>query len=717
MSPLLMPVSSFQAFFHSDDDNMVHLPCWVCVVLLSGPALTLPTSRTMFLLYSTPTSWNDANMACKNNGQSLLMEADFVTWMMISQFKTDPEWRAVLAYQDNWIGLHRHYNDISAPFVWHDCSDTASFSNWNTTIQEGDGLCVSSSWRSGKWWPTSCDLKLPFICGGRAGACLFDIWRGVKYPGSMMATRELKDATASQCQTRCGEMEIGKLECWALTYHYTNNSCLLHFQLEPLLDVGVLTLEKDDAAELHVKNCFKAFVNRYPVPSNYISSIPDRGCWTEHFTESTQSKADMLDAPETSRESSIISTIHTSSSANLQLSDQFTPTIKSSHEPMTNTLFENIQTPPVSTVTLIRPSSPFNSYWSGRSSHLSSDSVANGGRTQSIKSMTLQTSFSITDIVSDSYAYSSNLYSYLAVPVSYDFINMPTTSAESTPKAMNSFMTYDYVGGLLHSTPTLQIPNIVFTSDVLSILMESRSATSTLKDKTGVFDLTNYDSGTETSSSSGFQIVPFSITLQPGPSSIEKMLPDSVKGQPSHSISSTTTTTDNQRGIVAADTSGVDIGTNSAPRKRDDLRTTTAAGSTSASNGSSLCRCPCAAFLPEELTSEEMEVIVQEIVREIKVDKKNLSSTQRKYISVSDERRSAQSIGTIGIVLLCAIFGGIASWDFITICSNTWRMCTEDSRLSIEKLRKQQSERIFQEAFSDNGGLKLPNRRKMFVTY
>lgn len=442
-----------------------------------------------------------------------------------------------------------------------------------------------------------------------------------------------------------------------------------------------------------------------------------------NFTETNHNQpVIILETQGTSRESDTISAIYTSSSKTIYSSDELTPKKITSHGTVENMLYENTKTRPTPMVSSTRPPSLLDSSESGRSVHLSSGLNANGDQTQSINSlsqMSLQASFSshsTINIAADSDAYSSDFPSHSAVRAPYGFINMVIESIESTTNGINSFMRYDFPRDLLHLTTALQTPNVAFTEEFLSTLMESLSVSPTLSDKTGVFHLTNYDSGTETSLSSGVQIVPFSITLQPDPSSIKKMLPDSIKGQLFHSISSTITTGDNQRAIVAIDPSGVDIRTDSAPREHGDLQTTTTPRSTSGANGSSLCWCPCASFLPEDLTSEEMEVIVQEIVREIKVDKKNLSSTQRKYISVSDERRSAQSIGTIGVVLLCAIFGGIAAWDFITICRNAWRMCTEGSRPPIEMLRKQRTERIFQEAFSVSGESKLPNRKKFFDT-
>lgn len=64
------------------------------------------------------------------------------------------------------------------------------------------------------------------------------------------------------------------------------------------------------------------------------------------------------------------------------------------------------------------------------------------------------------------------------------------------------------------------------------------------------------------------------------------------------------------------------------------------------------------------MTSAEKKSFITKIVEKLAVEKANLSSNQRKYVSAHDPRVSAQGIGYIGIIFLILVFGGILVLDF-----------------------------------------------------
>jgi hypothetical protein len=66
-------------------------------------------------------------------------------------------------------------------------------------------------------------------------------------------------------------------------------------------------------------------------------------------------------------------------------------------------------------------------------------------------------------------------------------------------------------------------------------------------------------------------------------------------------------------------------------------------------------------------TSEQLAVVIEEMKKELTVQKESLSATIRKKISVMDNRPSAQSIGSFGIVILTFVLVLLIVSDSLTL--------------------------------------------------
>ncbi|KAK3602379.1 hypothetical protein CHS0354_011212 [Potamilus streckersoni] len=80
----------------------------------------------------------------------------------------------------------------------------------------------------------------------------------------------------------------------------------------------------------------------------------------------------------------------------------------------------------------------------------------------------------------------------------------------------------------------------------------------------------------------------------------------------------------------------------------------------------STCRCPCYLRVNRTEIEKEMQLktAIELIRKELKMEKKNLSSTTRKKTSARDERVSAKTMGfTLGVCVLTTVFGTIILWD------------------------------------------------------
>ena len=55
------------------------------------------------------------------------------------------------------------------------------------------------------------------------------------------------------------------------------------------------------------------------------------------------------------------------------------------------------------------------------------------------------------------------------------------------------------------------------------------------------------------------------------------------------------------------------------------------------------------------------------LIQELYVDEKKVSATKRKYISVNDQRPSAQTVGYFGVCVVAVTFSGIILMDITSL--------------------------------------------------
>ncbi|XP_014785847.1 uncharacterized protein LOC106880439 [Octopus bimaculoides] len=101
---------------------------------------------------------------------------------------------------------------------------------------------------------------------------------------------------------------------------------------------------------------------------------------------------------------------------------------------------------------------------------------------------------------------------------------------------------------------------------------------------------------------------------------------------------------DLNRTSTTINTSGV-TETSTKPQTSDTTKTT----------ATPMCPCVCEDVTQQPPTERELEILKDNLKKELAVDKKKLSKTIRAKTSAPDERRSAQGIGFIGVILLSAL--------------------------------------------------------------
>ncbi|XP_045835517.1 lithostathine-like isoform X2 [Meles meles] len=120
-----------------------------------------------YVLFMTPKSWVDADMACQKRPSGHLVsvlggaEASFVASLVKNSGNT---------YSNIWIGLHdptEGYEPNAGGWEWSS-GDFLNYFAWerNPSTIANPGYCGGLSSNTGylRWHDYSCDTKLPYIC-------------------------------------------------------------------------------------------------------------------------------------------------------------------------------------------------------------------------------------------------------------------------------------------------------------------------------------------------------------------------------------------------------------------------------------------------------------------------------------------------------------------------------------------------------------------------
>ncbi|XP_004634196.1 regenerating islet-derived protein 3-alpha isoform X1 [Octodon degus] len=120
-----------------------------------------------YVLFRTPKSWFDANLACQKRPSGNLVsvlsaaEGSFVSSLIKSSSNT---------HQYVWIGVYDPtlgYEPNGGGWEWS-TSDILDYSNWerNPSTSSDRGYCGTVSRASGylRWRDYNCDIQLPYVC-------------------------------------------------------------------------------------------------------------------------------------------------------------------------------------------------------------------------------------------------------------------------------------------------------------------------------------------------------------------------------------------------------------------------------------------------------------------------------------------------------------------------------------------------------------------------
>ncbi|XP_036364682.1 uncharacterized protein LOC118765931 isoform X2 [Octopus sinensis] len=121
--------------------------------------------------------------------------------------------------------------------------------------------------------------------------------------------------------------------------------------------------------------------------------------------------------------------------------------------------------------------------------------------------------------------------------------------------------------------------------------------------------------------------------------------------------------------------------TSSTRGTSDKIKTTAITPASLVTSTAPMCSCACEHATQQPPTKKELEILKDNLKKELAVDKKKLSKTIRAKTSAPDERRSAQGIGFIGVIFLSAVPIFIIIIDFPQLCAGMKTFCRNVSSL------------------------------------
>ncbi|KAK3738308.1 hypothetical protein RRG08_039715 [Elysia crispata] len=102
-----------------------------------------------------------------------------------------------------------------------------------------------------------------------------------------------------------------------------------------------------------------------------------------------------------------------------------------------------------------------------------------------------------------------------------------------------------------------------------------------------------------------------------------------------------------------------------------DLASSFATSTIQSQVSGTMCSCQCPNdLLSTPLDSSQIEQMTSSIQKELYVNEREVSASKRKYISVNDQRPSAQTVGYFGVCIVAVTFSGIVLMDISSLAKD-----------------------------------------------
>ncbi|XP_071088820.1 uncharacterized protein [Haliotis cracherodii] len=570
-----------------------------------------------YLTYSsTGVSWNTAYATCSKSGGHLLTVDNNITINALNYIRAQPVAAAIST--DIWMGLHNADTTSDVPvYVWADCNHLDD----NTAIwYPGEPnyvkihRCIIASLEY-EWKTRDCTETHPFFCEyALKSDCTFETADGqtCEMGGVLLRSEMENDA----CATRCQEDMDGSDICWAYEYNTQSKQCKLLFGSDPYM---CETLQANMGFVTGRRRCFK------------FSDITGSEVKGEDFPtcnkiEVTASQTTSITT--TSDNTPYISTTNVAAT-------RYTLTMASATQDTTTTSpsLETTTAPTTSTTT---------------STPTTSDTASTPETTRD----TTMTSPSLETTTTTATTTTS-------APTTSDTASTPETTRD-TPMTSPSLETTT-------TTTTTTTTSAPTTSDTTSTPETTRDTTMT----STTFEASATSAASTPDTTATAETLETTFSAPDKTTTTSSPLDDKVTSQAtttdtiiaSTASTATTATRDTDTPTSTIDTSTAASSSNSTGAAYTPSLTTYLSRLDAALASSTSASSPAVASLGRHVyevcvsvqtfTAAERKKRTDDLVDDLSLDKKNLSSYRRKKSSAEDERPSAQHVGGgVAIMLL-----------------------------------------------------------------
>jgi len=77
------------------------------------------------------------------------------------------------------------------------------------------------------------------------------------------------------------------------------------------------------------------------------------------------------------------------------------------------------------------------------------------------------------------------------------------------------------------------------------------------------------------------------------------------------------------------------------------------------------------------MTTEE---VVEQLVQNLTIERSDLSSVRRKKTSAQDDRKSSQTFGVVGVIVISIVCGSVVLLDIPKVILNVKRLCRNSKK-------------------------------------
>ncbi|KAK7486205.1 hypothetical protein BaRGS_00022528 [Batillaria attramentaria] len=216
--------------------------------------------QTTWTLYGDLKTWSEAELLCEMSGGHLAVINTTHRVQVFEQLIAKQPWKSAIGYGAS-VSLHNVENEGTDPRYWAgDCSQSTVQFTFTASSSGDTGGCASKS--ATTMYSIACDYDNEFVCETGGGACTYVTHTGKKATSNVTSSRIMTSSDAD-CQGQCDVMGI---DCWAAARESSTGECWIYTGTSPFHFDGGTNMDSDADFTMFIKTCYEGSKER-PVGS------------------------------------------------------------------------------------------------------------------------------------------------------------------------------------------------------------------------------------------------------------------------------------------------------------------------------------------------------------------------------------------------------------------------------------------------------------------